>query len=401
MKNWILTLLALTGLVGGACLALPKDVRALILTAPTNLDVLFWTVEQRDAGFRALDQAPLLAPSNPIKAGGDPLALPQGAALPLPQSELDASMQAQRTAGLVIVQDGKIRLERYGLGFSAQGRWTSFSVGKSLTSALIGVAMKQGKIKSLNDRLTAYIPGLAGSVYDGVTVDQLMTMTTGVGWNENYEDPQSDVSRFLDAKPDPGMEAAVSYMRKLKRVAPAGSRWNYSSGETKLVGVLLRNATGQSAASYLSDHIWKPFGMEGDASWMLDASGKEMTDCCLQAATRDFARFGLFMLGGAKIKGQPILDDAYLARGMIKQADIGYPGFGYGFQWWTHDDGAYQAKGIFGQGIFIDPKRNLVIASNGNWPKADGLELDAVRDRFYFRIRALIDAEAAAAKLAR
>lgn len=397
MKKWMLIPLVLAGLIGATWFSLPKDVRALILTTPTNLDILFWNVEQRDAAFRAMDRTPLISASNPIKAGGRVFPLPQGKPLALPPAELDSFMQAQRTAGLVILQDGKIRLERYGLGFSAQGRWTSFSVGKSVTAMLIGVAMKQGQINSLDDPVTTYIPGLKGSVYDGVSVEQLLTMTTGVGWNENYEDPNSDVARFLKAEPDPGLEAAVSYMRKLKRVAPVGSKWNYNSGETKLVGVLLRNATGQSAATYLSDEIWKPFGMEADASWMLDPSGKEMTDCCLQAAIRDFARFGLFMLGGATINGQPVVADDYVARAVIKQADIGYPGFGYGFQWWTHDDGAYQAKGIFGQGIFIDPKRKLVIASNGNWPKADGVELDAVRDRFYFRIRALIDAESAAA----
>ena len=393
MEKRVLVPLVLAGLVGLSWFALPRDVRALMLTVPTNLDVLFWTVKQRDAGFRALDQVPWLAPYNLVKAGGTSLPLPQGKPLALPQAELDAFMASQRTAGLVILQDGKVRLERYGLGFSAGQRWTSFSVGKSMTSTLIGVAMKQGKINSFDDPLTRYIPALNGSVYDGVSVGQLLTMTTGVGWNEDYTDPNSDVALFLKAKPDPGMEAAVSYMRKLKRVAPAGTRWNYSSGETKLVGVLLREATGQSAASYLSEHIWRPFGMEQDATWMLDASGKEMTDCCVQATTRDFARFGLFMLGGAKTEGKSIVADEYLAKALTKQAEIGAPGYGYGFQWWTHDSGDYQAKGIFGQGIFIDPKRRLVIASNSNWPIADGAKIDAARDRFYFRIQALIDAE--------
>lgn len=393
MKKRIWIPLALVALLSGGWFSLAPDLRAFLATMPTNTDLLFWTIEQRDAGFRVLDGAPFLAASSPIPAGSKPLPLPPGRPLALPEAELAAYMESERTAGLVIVQDGQVRLERYGLGFSAKGRWTSFSVGKSITSTLIGIAMKDGHIRSLDAPLIDYIPELKGSAYDGVTVAQLLSMTTGVAWNEDYEDPNSDIAKFYATKPDADLEAAVSYMRKARRAVPPGTRWHYNSGETKLVGVLLRRATKVPAASYLSEKIWKPFGMEANASWMLDTTGKEMTDCCVQAATRDFARFGLFLLNGARIDGERIVSDEWYAKAITKQADIGVPDLGYGYQWWTGTDGSYQAMGIFGQGIFIDPKRKLVIAINSSWPRADAPENNAARDRFFRRIQALLDAE--------
>ena len=132
-------------------------------------------------------------------------------------------MSDQRTAGLVIIQGGKVRLEKYGLGFDAKGRWTSFSVAKSFTSTLVGAAIKDGFIKSIDDKVSDYISDLKGSVYDDVSIKQLLTMTSGVKWNEDYEDKNSDVARFNEHKAEPGVDVTVSYMRTLSREAPAGS----------------------------------------------------------------------------------------------------------------------------------------------------------------------------------
>ncbi|MCK7512088.1 MAG: beta-lactamase family protein [Desulfobacterales bacterium] len=279
-------------------------------------------------------------------------------------------MKDQRTAGLVIIQDGKIRLEKYGLGFGGNGRWTSFSVAKSVTSTLVGAAIKDGYIKSIDDKVSDYIPDLKGSVYDDVTIKQLLTMTSGVKWNEDYADPKSDVALFNAHKAEPGVDVTVSYMRKLKREAPPGTKWVYKTGETNLVGVLVSSATRKNLSDYLSEKIWRPFGMEQDASWMLGSTGHEISGCCVQASTRDFARFGLFILGGGMAEGKPVLPDGWIAAATTKHADTDEAGYGYGYQWWTMNDGSYAARGIFGQGIFIDPKRKLVIASNSNWPKA-------------------------------
>ncbi len=159
--------------------------------------------------------------------------MPQGKPIDL-GADVDAYMAKQRNAGLIIVQDGKIRLEKYALGYGAAGRWTSFSVAKSFTSTLVGAAVKDGYIKSLDDKVTAYIPGLKGSAYDDVSVKQLLTMTSGVKWNEDYTDPKSDVALFNMQKPVAGEDITVSYMKTLPREAPAGSKWVYKTGETNL-----------------------------------------------------------------------------------------------------------------------------------------------------------------------
>ncbi|MGL5840020.1 MAG: serine hydrolase domain-containing protein [Sphingorhabdus sp.] len=393
MKKWIIGLLIIIAAIAGiAWFGMDKDMRKLAANLPTDRNVLFWSIPQRDAAFRTMDRLPLLAKANIIEAGDAVYPLPKGPPLKI-QTDVDAYMRAQRTAGLVIVQDGKIRFEKYSLDFDGNGKWTSFSVAKSFTSTLVGAAIRDGYIKSLDDKVTQYIPEMKGSAYDDVTIEQLLTMTSGIKWNEDYEDPKSDVARFNEHKAEPGIDVTVSYMRKLPREAPAGTKWVYKTGETNLIGVLVSKATGKKLSDYLSVKIWAPFGMEQDASWLLGTTGHEISGCCMQASTRDFARFGVFVLGGGQIGGKAVLPDGWIAEATTKQADIGNPGRGYGYQWWTYDDGSYAAQGIFGQGIFIDPKRRLVIASNSNWPSATDTKSQEGREMFYRLVQAAIDAE--------
>jgi CubicO group peptidase (beta-lactamase class C family) len=395
MKKLILAIiLVIGGAAGGFWATTDDDMKALVSSLPTDANVLFWNTAQRDAAFRTLDRIPILAKSNIIESGDDVFALPKGPAIKI-GTNVDAYMKAQRTAGLVIVHDGKIRFEKYGLGFSGDGKWTSFSVAKSFTSTLVGAAIKDGHIKSIEDKVSAYIPDLKGSAYDDVTIRQLLTMTSGVKWNEDYADPKSDVALFNQHKAKDGMDVTVSYMRTLPREAPAGTKWVYKTGETNLIGVLVSSATGKKLSDYLSEKVWVPFGMEQDATWLLGATGHEISGCCVQASVRDFARFGQFILGGAIVNGKSILPDDWIAAATTKQAGIGDPGKGYGFQWWTYDDGSYAAQGIFGQGIFIDPKRKLVIASNSNWPKATDDTVGEQREAFYRAVQAAVDAETA------
>jgi CubicO group peptidase (beta-lactamase class C family) len=394
MWKWIVGILAviIAGL-GFAYFSADKDTRNLMANLPTDRNVLFWTVPQRDAAFRALDSIPVLSESNMIASGDTVLPLPLGNPLSIATS-IDTYMAEQRTASLIIIQDGAVRLEKYGLEFGAQGRWTSFSVAKSFTSTLVGAAIKDGFINNIDDKVSDYIPDLKGSVYDDVSIQQLLTMTSGVKWNEDYEDKNSDVARFNEHKAEPGVDVTVSYLRKLTREAPAGKKWVYKTGETNLIGVLVSSATNKKLSDYLSEKIWAPFGMEQDASWLLGGTGHEIGGCCIQASTRDFARFGLFMLGGARVDGEAVLPDDWISPATTKQADIGLPGKGYGYQWWTYDDGSFAAQGIFGQGIFIDPKRQLVIASNSNWPKAtDSKTVGTQREAFYKAVQAAVDAE--------
>lgn len=400
MKKAVLgILLTVAAAFGIFWLTADKEMRALVSNLPTDANVLFWSVAQRDAAFRAMDRIPILAKANVIEAGDEVFPLPKGEPIDI-GVDVDAYMKQQRTAGLVIIQDGKVRLEKYGLDFNAEGKWTSFSVAKSLTSTLVGAAIKDGYIQSIDDKVSAYIPDLKGSAYDDVSIKQLLTMTSGVKWNEDYGDKNSDVARFNSHKAEDGMDVTVSYMRKLPREAPAGTKWVYKTGETNLIGVLVSQATKKTLSQYLSEKIWAAYGMEQDASWLLGPTGHEISGCCIQASTRDFARFGLFMLGGGVAGGKAILPEGWIAAATTQQADIGEIESGYGYQWWTVKDGSYAAQGIFGQGIFIDPKRRLIIASNSNWPQAtdrQGGDQAQKRGLFYKQVQVALDQEAASA----
>ena len=397
LRKIALGLLAVLAVAGIAFwFSLDRETRALLATFPTNRDLLFWSEKQRDAAFRALDRLPFLAKARTVPAGDEPLPLPPGPPLKL-ALDVDAYMAGQRSAALLILHDGKLRLERYGLGFDSGGRWTSFSVAKSITSTLVGAALRDGHIRSMDDKVSDYIRPMKGSAYDDVSIRQLLTMTSGIRWSEDYADPASDVARFNNHEPEPGVDALVSYLRRLPREAPPGTRWHYSTGETNLVGILVSEATGKPLSQYLSEKIWMPAGMEQQATWILSRSGREISGCCIQAATRDFARFGLFILNGARAGGQSIVPNGWLQDATSERTGIGRPGRGYGYQWWTYADGSFAARGIFGQGIFIDPKRKLVIASNANW--ADGATdraADEAREGFYRAVQKAVDDEAAA-----
>ncbi|GAA4039308.1 serine hydrolase domain-containing protein [Parerythrobacter jejuensis] len=395
MTKWILGAVAVIAVVlGVGYFSLDRDQRMLLSNLPTDRNVLFWSVEQRDAAFRTMDALPVLAEARVIEAGEATYPLPEGLPLDL-NYDLDGYFADQRTSALVIVHDGKVVLERYGLDFGPEGKWTSFSVAKSLTSTMVGAAIKDGAIESIDDPVTKYITGLEGSPYEDVSVAQLLTMTSGVMWNEDYTDPNSDVARFNEHQAADGEDVTVSYMKTLAQEAPPGEKWVYKTGETNLIGVLVSEATGKPLGEYLSEKIWAPFGMEQDATWLLGSTGHEISGCCVQASTRDMARFGLFVLGGGVAGGEKVVPDGWFEAATVKQADIGAPGKGYGYQWWTNDDGSFAAQGIFGQGIFIDPARKLVIASNSNWPTATDYEgVGSQREEFYRAVQAAIDRQA-------
>lgn len=347
-------------------------------------EILFWTQAQRFERFRAME---MLFPGHRVTADGNVRALPTGAPLRIGDAEVDAYMQANNVAGLIVLQDGKVRLEKYAFGYGREGRWTSFSVAKSFTSTLVGAAVRDGYIKSLADPVTRYIPELAGSGYDGVTVEQLLTMTSGVRWNEDYTDPNSDVAKMYAGEVPPGMDPTVAYMRTLPRATPSGEKWVYKTGETNLIGVLVTKATGKSLATYLTEKVWQPYGMEQDAFWMIDGTPQDLGGCCMSVSLRDYARMGQFALEG----GKGVVPDNWFANATAAKAQTGRPGFGYGYQWWTYPQGRYGAQGIFGQAITVDPAKRIVIAQSAAWPKATGPELGAARLAFFGKLIAAAD----------
>jgi CubicO group peptidase (beta-lactamase class C family) len=213
--------------------------------------ILTWPTAQREQYIAALDSFFL---TRTVKAGPHAHVLDPGRALAAFETggqranDFGRFMNAERVRGVLVLQDGKIRLERYAPPHSGATRWNSFSVAKSITSTLVGAAIKDGYIQSLDHPVTRYIRALRGSAYDDVTVRQLLTMTSGVKWNEDYTDVDSDVARMYAQPPDPGFDMTVSYVRKLPRESPPGSKWVYKTSETNLVGVLVAEATGKPLA---------------------------------------------------------------------------------------------------------------------------------------------------------
>lgn len=380
----VLAALVLAGVASAQSVTVRPD--NAVKLRQVGAEILFWSQQQRDQNFREMEKT---FPGHVVKAGSKVRLLPNGKPLPIAEADVKAGMADLNVAGLIVVQDGKVRLERYGLGFGPRGRWTSFSVAKSFTSTLVGAAIRDGYIKSIEDPVTRYIPDLAGGGYDGVTIRQLLTMTSGVKWNEDYTDPKSDVARMFSDDVPTGQDPTVWFMKKLPRESEPGTKWVYKTGETNLIGVLVERATKKTLADYLTEKVWKPWGMERDAFWMTSPAGSEVSGCCLSVSLRDYARMGMFALSS----GKRVVPDDWFAKATVNE--IPQPavnnGYGYGYQWWTMPDGRFAALGIFGQSIMVDPAKKLVVVMTGSWPTATGETLSAARAEFWKKIEAAAD----------
>lgn len=328
------------------------------LGAPDN--VLFWEPKQQVAGYRNSDKLFLTRKI----ANGD-------AVFPLPYALVDlgdveiahdrASMTVdeyfmrQNVAGLLVIKDGEILYERYGLGNDENSRWISYSVAKSVVSMLIGAAIQDGYITSVDEKVTRYLPRLKGSSYDQSSIANLLQMASGVQWNEDYADPESDI-----ATAPWGTMELYEFLRDKPRASRPGETFNYNTAETNLAGTLLRSAIGNNLATYLSEKIWRPFGMEAEASWNLtEPGGGEFGGCCINATLRDYGRIGLFALANGRLAdGTEVLPP-----GWMNESTTPSRGFdGYGYFWWLDREGVFSAAGIFGQGIYINREENVVIA---------------------------------------
>lgn len=281
-----------------------------------------------------------------------------------------AFLERNDVAGLLVLRNGRIVLERYALGFDARSLWASFSVAKSVTSTLLGAAVAEGRIRSIDDAVTTYLPALKQSAYAGVTIRQVLNMTTGAKWNEDYSDPESDVNRCHRAKDRSLGSPLVTYLATLTREAEPGTKFVYKTAEADLAGEIVMAATGKSLALYLSEKIWRPFGMERDAYWGV-RDDKELGGCCLSISLRDYARFALFFLGGGFADGKHVLPQDWKAEASTASSasQSRAAGVGYGFQWWVGADGqgTYTARGIFGQSIYVNPSENLVVVILSAW----------------------------------
>ncbi len=342
---------------------------------PSELQVLFWDDETRSQRFREMEK---WFAGHEVPAAATTVELAKGEPLPAEiVQEINATMAMTNAAGVMVWHKGKVRFEDYALGFGPDQRWTSFSVAKSFTSTLLGAAIADGFIGSLSDPVTQYIPGLEGSAYDGVTVRQLATMTSGVAWNEDYTDPDSDVAKMNTYVLEYGPDAIVEQMKRLDRAAEPGTRFNYKTGETNLIGLLVENAVGLPLAEYAQEKIVEPAGFETGMFWMTDPRGGNIGGCCLSLTLADYTRMGVFVLNGGKgPDGASKVPEGWFAEAGKAAASFG-GGYGYGYQWWTYPGGSYGAQGIFGQSITLVPSQDLVLTVVSNWPTATSSEYRA------------------------
>jgi len=374
-----------TGLAAALVLA-AGAATAQVPLKPDTASILAWTPQQQSDGYRSMET---VFKSATLRRGGKVHPLPKAGREIAPTWEhegkawtVDSYMAAYNVSGILVLKDGKIVLEKYGLGRKPQDRWTSFSVAKSVTSTLVGAAIQDGKIKSLGAPVTDYIPELKGSGYDGVTVRQLLMMSSGVKWNEDYDDPNSDVAKSVSLPVEPGKNPLVTYMSRLPREHEPGTFFNYNTGETDLVGILVSRAVGKRLAHYASEKIWKPYGMDSDAVWVTDPADHERGGCCMSLTLRDYGRVGQFILDGGKAGKKQVLPPGWTTEATTPQIRNATRERGYGYFWWMPDSGAYEARGIFGQSITTFRDDRIIIVTNAAWPRATGRDLSRARNAF-------------------
>lgn len=301
------------------------------------------------------------------------------------------------TSGIVILHQGEIVHESYGRGADAGTRFTTWSLVKSITSTLVGVAVADGKIDSVDDPLSKYLPEVAGTAYDGVTIKQALQMSSGVRYDPRlWEGKMDDTINFMTRSVISGQEPAYDIAIRFKRENEPGTTFNYNTAESQVLLELVRRVTGMDAADYLEQKVWRPLGMEHDAGWIIDrsgADGAEIGGAMFNAALRDWARFGLFIEQGGAWNGEQILpvdwvdratvsDEAHIKPGEVHPN----PNRGYAWHWWTYADGTFTASGANGQTLYVDRDNDIVVARASAWPEGYVREHD---DQSYAMYKAL------------
>lgn len=370
--------------MAAAALALAAGVLALVyraeiarLVAVINLFAPDTIVEN----FRSMDR---LFESRPVRAGGTVWELPAGAPLALPATfpfggqEMDTAdfLDYTHTTGLIVLHDGKVVFEEYYRGETRETRHISWSVAKSFTSALVGIALHEGHIKDVMDPVTDYVPALSASGYNQVPLKHVLQMSSGIGFNEDYADFYSDINRMGRAL---ALRTPVAgFIGSLKNVRPPGTKHHYVSMDTQVLGMVLCEATGKTLAQLTEEKLWIPMGMESSAYWLIDTTGMELAFGCLNAVLRDYARFGLLYMNGGKRGDTQIVPAEWVRASTTPDAPHLMPkddvtsvdAPGYGYQWWVPagNRGDYIALGVYNQFIYVDPLRRVVIAKTSANP---------------------------------
>ena len=385
IASWLLSATVLATLARGQATVLePPAPAAQHATYPLTTDSIGTVREIYDGvltpeiavkTFRNIDR---LFPTRTVPRSPAPMALPQATTPLVNMSFQDGDktydlidyLYVNKIAALLVLHDGRVKLELYRFGNTEETRWMSMSIAKSITSTLIGAALKQGYIESLSDDVTEYVPELAGSAYEGVSIRDVLMMSSGVGWSEIYTDPTCDRRRLLDAQISQVPGSAMALMASLPRVAEPGTLNNYNTGETQVAAEVLRGAVGQPLATYLSERIWSKVGMEADANWWLESPGGiEIGGSGFSATLRDYGRFGQFLLNDGMAGGEAILPEGWIREATTPKVLKGGNPLEYGYLWWTgttpasREDGAFMAIGIHGQTLYVNPAAKVVVVA--------------------------------------
>jgi len=326
--------------------------------------------------YQNLNRVYEIFPTSKLSHSSKPLVFKKGAPLELPSNfifedkvvKVDEYLSRTDTSALLILKDGKISYENYWLTGGKNVQWISMSVAKSFISALIGIAIDQGHIKSLEDEVTDYVPQLKNSAYDNVRIKDILQMSSGASWNEDYSDPNSDINRSSKIFAIGG--SLDEFSASLKKELKPGSYNRYNSTDTQVLGMLLREATRTSVTKYMQEMLWHPMGAQDSGYWILDSKNMEMAYAGFNATARDYAKLGeLYRLGG-KINGKQIIPRDWVKASVKPDAPHLMPGdnplsdfpLGYGYQWWVPDlSGDFSAIGVYNQFIYVSPKSNMVI----------------------------------------
>lgn len=317
-----------------------------VLASLSTENCLVWVMSHYEAIY----------PAHTVKKGTAPRELKRASGPAL--ANVDAFLAANRNTGLLILHGDAVVAERYQYERTAESRFVSMSMAKTLIGMLVGIALEEKKIASLDDRAEKYVPELKGHPYGETPIRHLLTMSSGVKFDEVYGG-DSDFMRFATAllfqKGPAGAAAVLPYSQ---RVAEPGKRWSYSSAETFVLGLVLRGATGRSVSDYLSEKIWQPMGAEADATWNIDPAGNETGWCCFSATLRDWGRFGLLLADGGARDGRQIIPAEWVKAASSQQG----PNPGYGYQTWVSTrPGRFYLRGLRGQAVDIHPASRTVV----------------------------------------
>jgi len=288
------------------------------------------------------------------------------------RATLEGYLARNPTTGLLVAVDDTIHVERYQYARGETHRFVSFSMAKTICAILVGLAVQDGAIASIDDAAEKYVPALVGSEYGRTPIRHLLSMSSGVRFREDYDgaDDAAKLTRALLF----GSGGAGAVRQFNTRDAAPGQRWYYASAESQVLGLVLTGALKRPVAEYLSERLWQPIGAEADASWVIDRTGQETTHGNFSAVLRDYARLGRLLANGGRVAEKQVIPAVWLREMTRMQFSSDQTGrwFGYGFQTWIfpENDGSFALLGVRGQTIFVDPARKLVMVHTAVRPDA-------------------------------